>query len=316
MSHVPEEVFVGIDIAQDTLDIHVLPGGKAFSCNNDAESISGLIKRLQREAPRVIVMEASGGFEMSLAAELGAAELPLAIVNPRQVRDFARGIGKLAKTDAIDAYVLACFAQTNRVEPKPLPTDDERLVKELVRQRQHLVSLRASEKNRLLRAASEPVRESIVAIIQTLSDQIARIEHDLDDLLKSSPLWREKDDLLKSFTGIGPVTARVLLGLLPELGAVTREQIAALVGLAPINKDSGKMRGRRMITGGRTEVRNALYMAAVSAVRYNRVIRPFYDRLIEAGKPFKVAMTACMRKMIVILNAMIKKKCSFGQLCP
>jgi transposase len=308
MSHVSEEVFVGIDIAQDTLDVHVLPGGNSFSCRNDATSLAKLIKRLQREAPHVIVMEASGGFEMRLAAELGAADLPVAIVNPRQVRDFARGIGKLAKTDAIDAYVLACFAQTNQVEPKPLPSDDERLVKELVRQRQHLVSLRASEKNRLCRAASEPVREIIVALIQTLNDQIARIDHDLDDLLRSSPLWREKDDLLKSFTGIGPVTARVLLALLPELGAASREQIAALVGLAPMNKDSGKMRGRRMITGGRPEVRNALYMAAVSAARHNRVIRAFYERLIQGGKPFKVAMTACMRKMIVILNAMLKKK--------
>jgi transposase len=312
---VHEEVFVGIDIAQETLDVHVLPQGDGLQYQNDSDGVGKLIKHLRRVAPTVIVMEASGGFEISLAAELGAASLPLAIVNPRQVRDFARGLGKLAKTDAIDAYVLARFAQTNKIEPRPLPSEEEQLIKDLVKRRQQLVSLRATEKNRLHRVRSTPVRESILVVIQTLDEQIRNIDHDLDDLLRSSPLWREKDDLLKSFTGIGPVTARVLLALLPELGTASREQIAALVGLAPMNKDSGKMRGRRMITGGRPGVRNALYMAALSAVKHNRVIRDFYDRLIQAGKPFKVAMTACMRKIIVILNAMIKNKSSFGELC-
>jgi transposase len=311
MSHVHEDVFVGIDIAQERLDVHVLPQGNAFKYHNDANGIQRLVRHLQKVAPSVIVIEASGGFEISLAAELGSANLPLAIVNPRQVRDFARGIGKLAKTDAIDAYVLACFAQTNKIKPKPLPSDEEQLIKDLVKRRQQLVSLRATEKNRLHRVRSQPVRESILVVIQTLDEQIRNIDHDLGNMLKSSPLWREKEVLLKSFSGVGPVTARTLLALLPELGKANRQQIAALVGLAPLNKDSGKMRGKRMIAGGRTDVRNALYMAAVSASKHNGTIKAFYQRLIQAGKPAKVALTACMRRMLVILNAMIKAKRPF-----
>jgi transposase len=303
---VHEEVFVGIDIAQETLDVHVLPQGDGLKYQNDPNGIGKLIKHLRRVAPAVIVMEASGGFEIGLAAELGAANLPLAIVNPRQVRDFARGLGKLAKTDAIDAYVLARFAQTNKIEPRPLPSEEEQLIKDLVKRRQQLVSLRTAEKHRLNRARSKPVRESISVVIKTLDDQIRNIDHDLDDMLKSSPLWREKEDLLRSFTGVGPVTARTLLALLPELGTANRQQIAALAGLAPLNRDSGKMRGKRMIAGGRTQVRNTLYMAAVSASKHNTIIKAFYARLTQAGKPAKVALTACMRRILVILNAMIK----------
>lgn len=306
-----EDTFVGIDIAQERLDVHVLPQGDAFTYQNDANGIEKLVRRLRKVAPTVIVMEASGGFEIPLAAELGAANLPLAIVNPRQVRDFARGIGKLAKTDAIDAYVLANFAQTNKIEPRPLPSEEEQLIKDLVRRRQQLISLRATEKNRLHRVRSKPVRESILVVIQTLDEQIRNIDHDLDNILRSSPLWREKEDLLKSFRGVGPVTARTLLALLPELGKANRQQIAALVGLAPLNRDSGKMRGKRMIAGGRTDVRNALYMAAVSASKHNSTIKAFYERLRQAGKPAKVALTACMRRMLVILNAMIKAKRPF-----
>jgi transposase len=269
ISHVHEEVFVGIDLAQETLDVHVLPQGDGLKYQNDPDGIGKLIKHLRRVAPAVIVMEASGGFEIGLAAELGAANLPLAIVNPRQVRDFARGLGKLAKTDAIDAYVLARFAQTNKIEPRPLPSEEEQLIK-------------------------------------TLDDQIRNIDHDLDDMLRSSPLWREKEDLLRSFTGVGPVTAKTLLALLPELGTANRQQIAALAGLAPLNRDSGKMRGKRMIAGGTTQVRNTLYMAAVSASKHNTTIKAFYARLTQAGKPAKVALTACMRRILVILNAMIK----------
>lgn len=306
-----EDIFVGIDIAQQTLDVHVLPQGNAFRCENDPNGIEKLIERLQKVAPTVIVMEASGGFEISLAAELGAANLPLAIVNPRQVRDFARGMGKLAKTDAIDAYVLARFAQANKIEPRPLPSEEEQLIKDLVKRRQQLVSLRSTEKLRLHRVRSKPVRQSILVVIQTLDEQIRNIDHDLDDMLKSSPLWREKEDLLKSFKGVGPVTARTLLALLPELGTANRQQIAALAGLAPMNRDSGKMRGKRMITGGRTQVRNTLYMAAVSASKHNSTIKTFYERLTQAGKPAKVALTACMRRILVILNAMIKTKQPF-----
>ena len=306
-----EDVFVGIDIAQETLDVHVLPQGNAFKSRNDADGIEKLIKHLQRVAPTVIVMEASGGFEINLAAQLGGANLPLAIVNPRQVRDFARGMGKLAKTDAIDAYALARFAQANKIEPRPLPSEEEQLIKDLVKRRQQLVNLRATEKHRLHRVRSQPVRESILVVIQTLDEQIRNIDHDLDHMLKNSPLWREKEDLLKSFKGVGPVTARTLLALLPELGTANRQQIAALAGLAPMNRDSGKMRGKRMIAGGRTQVRNTLYMAAVSASKHNSTIKAFYERLTQAGKPAKVALTACMRRILVILNAILKTKQPF-----
>lgn len=310
----PEEVFIGIDVAQDRLDVHTLPQDTRFSCKNDPKGIKSLIDRLKKEAPLVIVMEATGGLENDTAIELGIAGLPVAVVNPRQVRDFARGIGKLAKTDKIDAYVLASFARTNKVEPKPLPSESEQLLKDLVRRRRQLVDLRAGEKNRLRRVRSQPIRDSILVVIRTLDEQIQNIDRDLGDILKNSPLWREKEELLQSFNGIGPVTARTLIALLPELGHANRQQITALVGLAPLNRDSGKMRGKRMIAGGRADVRKALYMAAVSSIKHNRTINPFYHRLIEAGKPVKVALTACMRKILIILNAMMKSKRSFGEL--
>ena len=313
MSLVPEEIFVGIDVAKDKLDVHVLPQGKSFTVRNDANGVESLTKRLKKEAPVVIAMEASGGFEISLAAELGAAGLPLAIVNPRQVRDFAHGIGKMAKTDAIDAYVIAAFARTNLIKPKALPSEEEQLVKELVRRRRQLVGLRASEKNRLHRARSRKVRDSIEIVIQALDQQIKNIDSDLDDILRNSPVWRDKEDLLKTFTGVGPVTARTLLALLPELGRVSRGQIASLVGVAPLNRDSGNTKGKRSIAGGRAEVRNTLYMAAVSARRHNKIIKDFYEKHIKAGKPVKVALTACMRKILVILNAMLKSKSAFQQ---
>jgi transposase len=309
---VHEEVYVGIDIAQERLDVHALPQGATSTYSNSPDGVERLLGYLKKTAPVVVVMEASGGFEIILAAELGAENLPLAVVNPRQVRDFARGIGKLAKTDAIDAYVLAAFAQTNKIEPKPLLSEDERLLKDLVKRRQQLVSLRATEKNRLRRARSQPVHESISVVIRMLDEQINNIDRDLDDLLKNSSLWREKEDLLKSFTGIGPVTARTLPALLPELGQANRKEIAALVGVAPLNRDSGKTRGKRTIAGGRADVRKALYMAAISASKHNSVIKTFYQKLKQAGKPAKVALTACMRRILVIINAMIKNKQVFS----
>jgi transposase len=232
---VPQEVFIGIDVAQDRLDVHTLPQDTRFSCKNDPKGFKSLIERLKKEAPLVIVMEATGGLENDAVIELGIAGMPVAVVNPRQVRDFARGIGKLAKTDKIDAYVLASFAQTNKVEPKPLPSESEQLLKDLVRRRRQLVDLRASEKNRLRRVRSQPVRDSILVVIRTLDEQIENTDRDLGDILKNSPLWREKEELLQSFNGIGPVTARTLIALLPELGHANRQQITALVGLAPLN---------------------------------------------------------------------------------
>lgn len=309
--HMHKEVFVGIDISKDRLDVHLLPEGVHFAVKNDAEGIASLIRRLQEEAPTIIIMEASGGYEISVAAELGSVNLPVAIVNPRQVRDFAKGIGKLAKTDAIDAHVLARFAETIRPEPQPLSTEEEKQIKELVTRRKQLVDLRASEKNRLHRARSTRVRHSIQTVIAALDQEIRDIEQNIDNIIKGSPLWREKEDLLKTFKGVGSTTAMTIVAKLPELGETGRQKISCLVGIAPLNKDSGKMRGKRMITGGRADVRSALYMVAISAIKCNPVIKPFYQRLIEAGKPFKVAIVACMRKILVILNAMIRDKRPF-----
>jgi len=310
-----EEVFVGIDISKDQLDAHVLPRGMHTAVKNDAQGIASLIEVLHAENPMVIVMEATGGYEIAVAAELGLAGLAVAIVNPGQVRDFAKGIGKLAKTDALDAYVLARFAATVRPAPQPLSTEEEKQLKELVTRRRQLVDLRASEKNRIHRARSTRVRQSIQTVIAALDREIQDIENNIDDFIKRSPLWREKEDLLRSFKGIGATTAMTFVAKLPELGEVGRQQIARLVGIAPLNKDSGRMRGKRMITGGRGDVRSALYMVAICAVRFNPVIRPFYQRLIEGGKPFKVAIVACMRKILVILNAMIRDKQPFQAVC-
>ena len=310
---VPDEIFVGIDVSEERLDVHVLPKGLSISFQNNTKGIDDLVKQLKKSPPSIIVMEATGGLERLPAAELGSSGLAVAIVNPRQVRDFARGIGKLAKTDSIDAYVLARFAETTRPVPKALESDEEALLKDLVKRRRQLVDLRAGEKNRLRRARSQLIQQSILMLIQSLEDQIRKIDLDLDNNLRKSPIWREKEELLKSFKGVGTVTARTLLALLPELGQAHRGQIASLVGLAPRNKDSGKMRGTRKISGGRADVRKTLYMAALTAISHNSTIRKYHERLIAAGKPFKVAITGCMRKMLVILNAMVKSNKRFEE---
>lgn len=311
-----KETFVGIDIAKDKLDVHVLPKGTDFTCQFDASGIASLLSRLQEENPTMIIMEATGGREAIVAAELGAVGLPVAIVNPRQVRDFARGIGKLAKTDKIDAFVLARFGETNRPEPQPIPTEQQSQFKELVTRRRQLIGLRSAEKNRTHCARSQRVRQSIEAVITTLDRELAQIDRDIDDLIRNSPLWREQEKLLRTFKGVGPVVSRTVLAKLPELGKLDRQEIACLVGVAPLNKDSGKMRGKRMISGGRKDVRDALFMAARTAVNHNKVIKPFYERLIKAGKLYKVAMTACMRKILVILNAMVREKRPFQVVSP
>lgn len=305
------ETFVGIDVAKDQLDVYVLPKSSHFTFSNDAKGIESLISSLRAENPTMIVMEATGGYEITLAAELGAAELPVSVVNPRQVRDFARAIGKLAKTDKIDAFVLARFGETIRPEPKPVATDEQKQMKELVTRRRQLIALRTAEKNRRHSARSKRVRQSIETVITTLDRELQEIDRDIDDLIKNSPLWRDQERLLKTFKGVGPVVSRTLLAKLPELGALNRQEISCLVGVAPLNKDSGKMRGKRMISGGRKDVRDALHMAALTAIMHNKVIKPFYDRLIKAGKLHKVALTACMRKILVILNSMVKTKKPF-----
>jgi transposase len=240
--------------------------------------------------------------------------LPAAIVNPKRVRDFARAMGRLAKTDSIDAHVLARFAQEMKPEIRPLPNETELFMRELVRRRQQLVDVRTAEKNRLHRAVSLQVKKSIQVVIDTINQQILEIENQLNDEIKGNPVLKEKDQLIQSVPGVGPNTARMLLAALPELGRLSGKQMASLVGVAPFNRDSGKMRGRRMVFGGRTSVRNLLYMAALVASRHNKTIREFYSRLRNSGKTGKLALVACVRKLIVILNAMLKKKQPFCEL--
>jgi transposase len=301
-------MFVGIDVAKDHLDVHVLPTGEAFCCPADSAGVTSLVVRLQAVRPALIVLEATGGYEGLIAAELAAADLPVAVVNPRQVRDFARALGRLAKTDRIDAEVLACFAEKVRPRFQTPPSEEEQQLKVLVARRQQLVAMRTAELNRRALAGGR-VRRSIDAVLKMLGRQIENLEHDIDGAIRRSPVWREKDDLLRSVPGVGPGTSRTLLAALPELGTLSRRRIASLVGLAPFNRDSGLLRGRRTIWGGRADVRTALYMPTLTAIRINPVLRAFYQRLRAAGKTAKMALTACMRKLLVTLNAILRSQC-------
>lgn len=303
-----EKVFVGIDIAKETLDIHVLPSNEKWQCNNNPKDIGRLVKRLGPKAPEAIILEATGGYEAMVAALLIEAELPVSIVNPRQVRDFAKAMGQLAKTDCIDARVLARYGEAIKPRLTPLPTKEERLIKEFVSRRRQLVDLRSGEKNRLHQARTDRIRQSICAVIDALDREIQQIDDDLDTTIKQSPLWQEDVKLLKTIKGIGPVTARTLLAHLPELGKVSRQEIASLVGVAPLNRDSGKKRGKRSCIGGRKSIRNALYMAAKTAARHNKAINAFYQRLKKEGKLYKVAIVACMRKLLVTANAVLRDR--------
>jgi len=302
-----KKVFIGIDIAKDTIDISVLPSGESWTVGTTPTELPETVDRLAALKPTNIVMEATGGYEIRLAASLATAGLPVAVVNPRQVRDLARALGILAKTDTIDAHVLALFAEKVQPQCRPLPTDDEHALKELITRRYQLVDMRTEESNRRQQIVSKQVYESITTLIESINHEIDVIEHEIDNRIKSSPVWRAKDKLLQSVPGIGKKTASMLIVALPELGHLNRRQIASLVGLAPMNRDSGTFRGRRMITGGRALIRAGLYMPILSAVRYNPKIKKFYDRLIAAGKLEKVAITACMRKLLTILNAIVRE---------
>lgn len=299
-------VCIGIDIAKETFDIHVKPTNETWSGTNNEKGIDNTVERLAVLEPTCIVLEATGGLETRLAATLATSGLPVAIVNPRQVRDFARALGKLAKTDSIDAEVIALFAEKVRPECRPLLSDEEQALKELVSRRRQLIDMRTMEKNRQQRILSRQVSDSIGELIDELNRQIKEIDHDIKQSIKASPVWRAKENLLKSVPGIGDGTAAMLMAMLPELGTLNRRQIAALAGLAPMNRDSGTFRGRRMIIGGRAAVRSQLYMATLTAIRHNPFIEQYYDRLMAKGKPFKVAITACMRKLLTILNAVIR----------
>lgn len=300
--------FVGVDVAKRRLDVAEHPRGDRWDATNDVAGIAGLVERLSAGGPiSVIVLEATGGYEIPVVAALTAAALPVVVINARQVRDFARAIGKLAKPDAIDATVLAHFAQAVRPERRALPDDlTQALQGWLGRRRQVLEMLQAEEQR--LAIAVRGIRPQIQQHVEWLRHQLRDIDTALQSLIRQSPVWREQEDLLRTVPGVGPVLATTLLADLPELGRLNRRQIASLVGLAPLNWDSGQRRGTRHISGGRAPVRTALYMATLSAVRCNPIIRGFFDRLSAAGKPRKVALVACMRKLLTILNAMIHRR--------
>jgi transposase len=300
-------LFVGIDVSKQQLDVAVRPSGEQWTVPHDEGGIRDLVTRLQALAPTLIVLEATGGLEVALASALATAPLPVAVVNPRQVRDFARATGLLAKTDRLDAQCLAQFADAVRPTPRPLPDAQAQELSALLQRRRQLVEMHTAEKNRLSTAAPR-IRPQIQRHLTWLHKQIGECDGELRTLIRSSPVWRETDHLLRSAPGVGPVLATTLVAALPELGTLTRQQIAALVGVAPLNRDSGLMRGRRTVWGGRAQVRHVLYMSTLVGVRHNPVLVAFYQRLRAAGKVPKVALVACMHKLLTILNAMVKHR--------
>jgi transposase len=301
----PPPVTVGIDVAKARLDVAVRPGGAPWQAPNDEAGVAALVARLAPLAPTLVVLEATGGLERLAAAALAAAGLPVAVVNPRQVRDFAKAVGQLAKTDALDAALLARFGADVRPAPRPLPDAAQQALAALLARRRQVVTMLTAERQRL-GAAPPAVRARVQAHVRWLERELADVDDDLGRTLRASPAWRAKEDLLRSVPGVGPVVALTLLAELPELGALDRKRLAALVGVAPLNADSGTRRGKRLVWGGRGRVRAALYMAALVATRFNPVLRAFYQRLLAAGKAKKVALTACMRKLLLILNAMVQ----------
>lgn len=302
-----QQVFVGIDVSKARLDGACRPDDIAFSEANDPHGIAAIVARLRPLQPDRIVLEATGGLEIPLAVALAAAGLAVVIVNPRQVRDFARASGRLAKTDRLDARVLAHFAEAIRPEVRPLPDEDARRLDALVGRRRQLIEMRTAEVNRLGATTTAMIRRDLEAHIAYLVRQIEDLDKELDQAIEASPCWKAKDDLLRGVPGIGKVVSRTILAELPELGTLSNKQLSALVGVAPVARDSGTLHGRRGIAGGRGTVRAILYMAALTAKRYNPVLRVFYERLIAAGKATKVALTAVMRKLLTIINAMVRK---------
>jgi transposase len=299
------QIFVGIDVAKAQLAIALRPTGTRWAVSTDDAGIASLVPRLQEIAPQLIVLEATGSYQRAVVAELAAAGLPVAVVNPRQARDVAKATGPLAKTEALDARALAHFAEEVRPMPRPLPDAQADELRALLARRRQLVAMRTAEQNRLGTAPSR-LQMDIQAHITWLNTRLAALDNDLDTTLRTSPVWREREDLLRSVPGIGPVCARTLLRDLPELGTLSRHRLAALVGVAPLNRDSGTLRGSRTTWGGRAHVRATLNISTLVAGRYHPVLKAFYERLRAAGKAAKVALTACMRKLLTILNAMVK----------
>ena len=303
MQSVP--IFVGVDVSKAQLDVAVTGSDETWRVVNTPKGIAQLVKRLRELEPTLVVMEATGGFEVSAAVALAAAEIPVVIANPRQVRDFARSTGQLAKTDAIDAHMLKLFAERVRPQVRALPDEEARALDAIVGRRRQIIDMITAEKNRL-GFAQPAVRKGINKHIRWLERQLADVDADLDARIRMSPVWHATSDLMLGVKGVGPNLSRTLIAELPELGRLSHKQIAALVGVAPLNRDSGTFRGKRSVWGGRASVRSALYMSILSATKWNPVIRVFYQRLLAQGKPPKVAMVACMRKLLTILNAMVR----------
>jgi len=304
---------VGIDVSKAELVIAVAPSGERWTSATTPEALVAFVARVKTVAPSVVVMEATAGYDVPVAVACAAAGLPVAVVNPRQIRAFAQAIGRTAKTDPIDAEVIALFGERVRPEPRPLPDADTQALAALVARRRQLLEMLHAERQRLEQATATAVRRDLRQHVTWLKRRVADTDDELQKRIQKSPAWREKDDLLRSVPGIGPAVSRTLLAELPELGQLDRRTIAALVGVAPMNRDSGRFRGKRMIWGGRASVRQALYMAALVASRYNAPLRTFYQRLQAAGKPKKLALVAVMRKLLTILNAMVKHNTEWQQ---
>lgn len=299
------ECNIGIDISKSFLDIGAYPQSEVWRVPYDNQGLAQLAKKLIKLNPTRIVMEATGGLEVRVSSFLAHHQLPVVIINPRQIRDFAKSTGQLAKTDSLDALIIARFGEAIKPPIRPLKTEEESLLDALLTRRRQLVDMLVAEKNRLS-SAPKSIKKDIRQHIAWLQKRVKDTENDLDDWIKQSPLWQARDDLLQSAPGVGPIMSLALIAQVPELGRLNRKQIANLVGVAPLNCDSGNMKGRRRVWGGRANVRAVLHMAALTAVRYNPPLKDFYDRLCKAGKPKKVALTACMRKLLVILNSMVK----------
>jgi len=307
-------MFVGIDVSKARLDVALRPGDENFSVANNPRGIASLVKRLKKLQVSRVVLEASGGYEIAVASELAAAELPLAVLNPRQVRDFARATGRLAKTDAIDAEAIAAFAQACQPRPmEKIPVKQAEL-QELVNRRRQVIGLRTMELNRQAMARCQAAQKSVAAVVKLLDKQVKQLDAAIAALIASDDDWRQKFETCDGVPGIGAVAASTLVSDLPELGRLNRQEIATLVGLAPLNQDSGQHRGQRRISGGRGHVRTTLYMATLSAVKYNPWLKRFSDRLAAAGKPAKVRLVACARKLLILLNTLVQTKSSWNPL--
>lgn len=313
MAPMDSQVYVGIDVSKEKANVCFWPQNKRFEFTQ--EDFDKLARKVVVAEPVLVAMEATGGYERKLHYLLANLGIPVAVVNPRQVRDYAKAMGRLAKTDDIDAQVIAQFAEHFKPKPSQYDCEEQRTLKELLARRRQLVAMRTSEENRRKQAIAPRVEQDIADHLRYIDRQITAIDQDVDKYIKALPEYREKDESLQSIPGIGKQTSRTLISELPELGDLNRQQIAALAGLAPMNHDSGKMRGKRAIRGGRTHVRSALYMAALSAIRFNPIIKEIYTRLKSNGKPFKVIMTACMRKLLILANSLVRKKTLFANYC-